>query len=128
MLRKSVFTILLVCFTLIGGMVFGQEENGKTYTILDSKNVENIESYIDALNKANMKFYRLKNQRFSIVFDTGVVVELFSAIECENNGVSIDSMEYPIKFDSSKQLPTFSLGTNNYILIGHQFVNKKGRN
>jgi hypothetical protein len=128
MLQKSFFTILFGFFLLLGEMAFGQEENGRSYTILDSKNIENIQTYIDALNKANMKYYRLKNQRSSIVFDTGVVVELFSAIECEGNNVNIDSIEYPIGFDLTRKLPKFSIGVDNHILVECQLVSKKKRN
>lgn len=102
-----------------------QEKQGETYAILDNGSVKNVQPYIDALNNANMKNHRLKDKRYTIIFETGVAVQLFSATECKTNGRNINLADYPDAFDSSRLEPVFSLGPNNFIMEAHNPTNKK---
>ena len=126
MRSKLLTTLTIVLFFLsLSIPVRAQEEQGKTYIITDNGSVKNIQPYVDALNKANMKYHRLKEKRFTIVFNTGVAVQLFSAAECIANGRNINLVDYPYNFDATRYEPVFSLGPDNFILEAHGSVNKK---
>lgn len=113
-MNKNFFSI---CILLIFSISLNaQEKQSETYIITDNGSVKNVQSYIDALNSANMKYHRLKNKRYTVFFDTGVTVELFSATELIANGRNISLSDYPDNFDLSRQEPIFLLGQNNFIL------------
>ena len=123
---------LLKIFSICAFFIFSitlkaQEQQGKTYLITDNGSVKNVQPYIDALNSADMKYHRLKNKRYTIIFDTGVTVQLFSATELIVIGRAINLSDYPESFDSSRQEPVFLLGQNNFILEQHKplIKNKK---
>ncbi len=101
-----------------------QEKQGQTYVITDKGSVSDVQPYIDALNNSDMKYHRLKNTRNTIVFNTGVTVQLFSATEINANAHPLVLSEYPESFDSSRDIPVFSLGQNNFIMEQHH-VNSK---
>ena len=92
--------------------------------IVDKGSILNIQPYIDALNNSNMKNHRLKNKRYTIVFNTGVKVELFSATELVQNKRQINIDDYPENFDSSRLEPMFYLGQNNFIMEEHRNISK----
>ena len=63
--------ILLRIVLLFAGITFGtilnaQEIQGQTYTITSNGSVSDIQPYIAAMNKADMKYHRLKNSRNTI--------------------------------------------------------------
>ncbi len=115
---------LLFACTLISFSIKAQEIKGKTYEITDNGSVKEIQPYIDALNKSDMRYHRLKNTRNIIVFNTGVKVELFSAEEINANAHPLVLSEYPESFDAKRDIPVFSLGQNNFIMEQHH-VNSK---
>lgn len=116
----SALSVLLLAIIV----AFSQEREGETYRILSTGNASEIEPYINALNAANMQYHRLKNQRHTIVFDTGVKVELFSGTELITAGREININDYPESFPVSRQEPNFFLGANNYILEEHRNTTK----
>jgi hypothetical protein len=120
---KTNFSLVLF-FLLITLVIRAQEKQGETFRITDNGSVLNVQSYVDALSAANMKNHRLKNKRYTIIFNTGVKVELFSAAELIANGRKIDLADYPEEFDSSRQEPMFYLGQNNYIMEEHSHRSK----
>lgn len=112
----------LLSFLLIGFFATAQdrkEVKEQTYTIIDNGGVTNIQPYIDALNNSDMRNHRLQNKRYTIVFEKGVKVELFSATEILKNSIQINISEYPESFDLSRQEPIFALGANNFIIEYH---------
>lgn len=119
--KKAFFLTLMV----IGLNLNAQENDGprelkdKTYIITDNGSVSDIQPYIAALNNSNMQYHRLKNKRYTIVFQTGVKVELFSAAEIITNGWKINLNDSPENFDSSRQEPVFGLGADNFIIEYH---------
>lgn len=122
-------TILIKFSLALIGILFSfsikaQEIQGKTYEITDKGSVSDIQPYIDALNKADMRYHRLKNSRNTIIFKTGVKVELFSATEINANVHPLVLSDYPESFDVNRDVPTFSLGANNYILEAHNVKSK----
>jgi hypothetical protein len=118
---------LLRLFTLISCFLIGYtikiqaqtEIKDQTYIITDNGSVTDIQPYIAALNNSDMKNHRLLNKRYTVIFQTGVKVELFSANEISKTGLPINLSEYPENFDSSRQEPVFSLGANNFVLEYH---------
>lgn len=121
--------ILLRTVLLFAGIIFSitiraQEMQGQTYVIIDNGSVSNVQLYIDALNNSDMKYHRLKNIRNTIVFNTGVTVQLFSATEMNTAGRSLNLADYPESFELSKDVPVFSLGPNNFILEQHHVTSK----
>jgi hypothetical protein len=103
-----------------------KEVKDQTYTIIDKGSVSDVQPYIDAMNNSDMRYHRLKNTRNTVVFDTGVKVELFSATELLASGKSLDLADYPESFSPSRDIPAFSLGPNNIIMEMHH-VNFKHR-
>jgi hypothetical protein len=124
-MKSIVFkSIMLLVFTAFFTNVNAQEQNNVTYKIVDKGSVKDIQPYIDALNTANFKYHRLRNQRHTIVFDTGVKVELFSANELIAAGRKINATDYPEIFSANRQEPLFKLGPNNFILEEHSSTGK----
>lgn len=117
-------SLFFAAFMLFSILAKSQEEQGTTYVILNKGSVSNIQPYIDALNKANMHNHRLRDKRYTITFDTGVTVQLFSATEMKANGKQINPEDYPEEFDSQRVEPAFSLGANNFIMEMHYNRNK----
>ncbi|MDO9185669.1 MAG: hypothetical protein Q7W13_06630 [Bacteroidia bacterium] len=96
-----------------------KEAKGQTYIIIDKGSVTDIQPYIDALNNSDMSNHRLLNKRYTVVFKTGVKVELFSASEISKSGRLIILSDYLENFDASRQEPIFALGANNFIIEYH---------
>lgn len=96
-----------------------KEAKGQTYLIIDKGSVTDIQPYIDALNNSDMSNHRLLNKRYTVVFKTGVKVELFSASEISKSGRLIILSDYLENFDASRQEPIFALGANNFIIEYH---------
>lgn len=117
----SLFISFLFFFSI---SVKAQEQNNVTYQIVDNGSVKDVQPYINALNKANMRNHRLRNQRTTISFESGVKVELFSAQELQNAGRSINAADYPENFEITRQEPVFTLGQNNFIMEMHHPENK----
>lgn len=120
--KASLKLIALFSFLLLGFTASAQEQKevkNQTYTIVDNGGATNIQPYIDALNNSDMRNHRLKNKRYTIVFEKGVKVELFSATEISKNGIQINVSEYPESFDLTRQEPIFALGADNFIIEYH---------
>lgn len=96
-----------------------KEAKGQTYIIIDKGSVTDIQPYIKALNNSDMRNHRLLNKRYTVIFKTGVKVELFSASEISKSGRLINLSDYPETFDASRQEPIFALGINNFIIEYH---------
>lgn len=105
--------------TFKGTMQDQKEAKGQTYIIIDKGSVTDIQPYIDALNNSDMSNHRLLNKRYTVVFKTGVKVELFSASEISKSGRLINLSDYLENFDASRQEPIFALGANNFIIENH---------
>ena len=131
MYKNFVNTICLLTLMVIGLNLKAQENDGprelkdKTYIIIDNGSVMNIQPYIDAMNNSNMMNHRLKDKHYTITFQTGVKVELFSAKEIIANGWNVQLSNYPETFDHTRDEPIFALGANNYIIEYHTSKGKK---
>src|ERR1043166_4048493 len=99
MLKKiSLKTFLFFALILSGTVLKAQgmkEAKDVTYAITDKGSVSDVQPYIDALNNSDMRYHRLKNTRNTIVFSTGVTVQLYSASELITAGQPLNISDYP---------------------------------
>ena len=124
-MKSNILKITLLFIGIVLNFsIKAQEKQGETYIITDKGSVSNVQPYIDALNNSDMKYHRLKNTRNTIVFVTGVTVQLFSATEINSNAHPMVLSNYPDSFSSSRDVPVFSLGQNNYIMEQHHVTSK----
>ncbi|MCX6294727.1 MAG: hypothetical protein NTX97_01460 [Bacteroidetes bacterium] len=124
-MKSKVFKIILLFAAIIYGPILkAQEINGQTYVITNNGSVTDVQPYIDALNNSDMKNQRLKNTRNTIVFKTGVAVQLFSASEINTAGHILNLSDYPEHFETTRDIPAFSLGPNNFIMEEHHVTGK----
>lgn len=113
----TVFIFLMICS--FANAQEQKEIKGQTYVIIDNGGVTNVQPYIDALNNSDMRYHRLLNKRYTVVFEKGVKVELFSATEISKSGIALNLSEYPENFDATRQEPIFALGADNFIIEYH---------
>ncbi len=93
------------------------EKENETYKITNPELTTDLGSYTRALDKANLSLYRLQNKSFTIKFESGVVVEVFSADSLLSKNIIIDqSYEYPQDFSSERYESVFSLAENDIIV------------
>jgi hypothetical protein len=124
---KLLRVLTVFSFILIGYAAKAQEQKEVkdiTYIITDKGTITNIQPYIDALGNSDMKYHRLLNKRNTIVFQTGLKVELFSANEIAKKGIQINLSEYPEYFDHFHQEPVFAVAPNNFIIEYHIAASK----
>jgi hypothetical protein len=125
--QKLFRRIAIFSFLLFGTALYAQDQKeikGQTYLISDNGSVKDVQAYIDALNNSDMRNHRLLNKRYTIIFEGGLKVELFSATEISKSGIPINLSDYPETFASTRQEPVFALGENNFILEYHTSTNK----
>ncbi len=120
LLRIVLLFVGITCGTILNA----QEIQGQTYAITSNGSVTDIQPYIAAMNKADMKYHRLKNARHTITFNTGVKVEIFSASEINTAVRSLNLSEYPENFEANALIPVFSLGPNNFIMEERKVTGK----
>ena len=74
-LLKKQITFLVLFITLISSLSYGQEENGKTYQLINPEIIENANSYIMALSTADMTKFRFLDKSTIIEFKSGLKVD-----------------------------------------------------
>jgi hypothetical protein len=116
LLKFSAIFIFLIC---AAHGLKAQEKNNLSYIIKDKGSVLDVQPYINAMANSDFRNHRLKNKRYTITFQTGLTIELFSATEMLANGLAVNPAEYPESFDSSRQEPVFALAPNNFIIEYH---------
>ena len=87
---KKRFTHLMLLFTMVASLSYGQEEKGITYQIVNPEVAGDVNTYIEAFSTADMTKFRYKNKSTTIEFESGLKIELFSANQLINNGVVVD--------------------------------------
>jgi hypothetical protein len=93
------------------------EKENETYKIINPELITDLGSYTRALDKANLSLYRLQNKSFTIKFEGGVIVEVFSAESLLSKNIMIDqTYEYPQDFSSERYESVFSLAENDIIV------------
>jgi hypothetical protein len=109
-------SVFLLFFLFIGQGLLAQETLNKTYIIKDQGSIKDAQPYIKAMSNSDMRNHRLRNTNYTIVFQGGLTIELLSANELKRNGLSIQPLDYPESFDSKRQEPVFTLGSNDFII------------
>ncbi|MFZ5554485.1 MAG: hypothetical protein ACOZCO_15300 [Bacteroidota bacterium] len=87
MKSKSLLILTVIVAMFVASSAGAQEKMGKTFTLSkgDAMSVS-LEKYQAAIESGDFNCYRFKNKRRTIVFDTGVVLELYSASEILQGG------------------------------------------
>ncbi len=121
-LRLSVFYLLITVSSLFSQNISAQSI--PTFSITEKGKAEDISSYTEALNKADMSNYRLLFQRVKIHFENGITVELFSAKELSEKGMKINLNDFREEFPANFQMPEFTL-KDGYIIALYKPRDKK---
>ena len=92
----------------------------ETYRILNLPNLPDLSSYDNAMKEASFDSYRFIDKRRNLVFESGVVIELFSVNEVKALGIVIDetkatSNELPQGYTP----PTYKITTDGKIVAVH---------
>jgi hypothetical protein len=87
-----------------------------SYSVVKTNNVKDVSDYITALSKADMEGYRLKNKRTKLIFDTGVEIEMLSAVESKSKGNTTNPDNYREENQVNYQMPTFRLHPSGIIM------------
>lgn len=111
-------TIFLQFFNLF--FCFGQSN---TYEIVNTNNIENIQSYVNALNDAVLHSHRFQDQRRIITFESGVEIELFSINELNAMNFNLDPSNLTVQTISTQQI--WAVSSNNKIIIKYESTSKK---
>jgi hypothetical protein len=94
-----------------------------TYEIVNSNNVENIQSYVNALNDAILHSHRFQDQRRIITFESGVEIELYSINELNAMNFSLEPSNLTVQTTSSQQI--WAVSSNDKIIIKYESTSKK---
>lgn len=102
------------------------EKNLETYRIVKGAEISDIDNYMDALNKADFSYHRLRNETFTIRFENGLEVEIFSATTLQGSGLLKHDLNfYPEKYGLERYQSVFKLGTGNSIIELRTSANEK---
>ncbi len=125
---KKIFYIILTLifsFQFITAQNISSGEVGKKYDIISGFDLVD-DFFVTSFEKANWDKYRYEDNRRTLVFDNGVVIELLSASELSESG---------IPFDQSKIIPKgvvkpiseskFTINKNGHIIELHTYNLKK---
>jgi hypothetical protein len=102
-----------------------QEKENLTYIVENTNSIENVNSYLKALNQSNFNNHRLRSKRNTISFENGLQGILFSAEELHTNGFSdVNTTDFPLQFINYYP-STFHLAPNNYIIEAKKTIHPK---
>jgi hypothetical protein len=82
----------LVLLTLCLFSKMSNAQSG-TYEITSNGSMVDVTSYEEAMNSANFDNYRYQSKRRTISFVSGVEIELLSAKEIQEKGISVDASQ-----------------------------------
>lgn len=74
----------LLLFILFAGITVSGQTTKRTYEITNSGGISDLEVYYSALDNYDLDRHRLINQNRTIIFDSGVEIELFSVQKLES--------------------------------------------
>ena len=100
--------------------------NNHTYRILNLPNLPDLSSYDNAMEEANFDSYRFIDKRRNLVFESGVVIELFSVNEVQALGIVIDETKATSdKLPQGYIPPTYKITSEGKILAVHALNPRK---
>lgn len=101
-LRVMLSGILLFVFSLL---LFSFTTPSGSYVYVNPKSVSDLTPYTEALSKADMDRYRYMDERNTIVFESGLKVELLSANEMK-------ALNMPVRIERVRtEKPGFDTGS-----------------
>ena len=92
--------------------------------IQNNKNPEKEGYYKDAIYKANMEGYRLKEKDVTLQFAEGFQCVLLSAQTLKSKGINIDVDSYLTDFPYPYKMPVFSLTGDGHLIATYQKISK----
>lgn len=93
-----------------------------TFRIISSSTLSQEDFYKQSIASANLESYRLRNERVILNFKGGFQVELYSAEEILQRGISqINPMDYLLSFPKDFKLPLFDVHPNG--MLSAEFAN-----
>ena len=116
--------IIALSILLSSSALFGQD---KSYVLTSPAQVRDINLYITAIDNANWDKYRLLNERRTITFQKGVIIELLSADEMTEKGMEVDLSKILKQKPTTLYKPVFVLGENGYIIEQHSYIEKTNK-
>lgn len=123
MKKYPLLFLIFVCFS--ASRAFSQIKTPpNSYEIIHNTLVSQEDFYKQSIEMANLENYRLKNQRVSLSFENGFVVELISAEELYSKNNSVDLNSYQSEFPVSFILPTFKIIPTGELVAIYLKLNK----
>ncbi len=120
--------ILFVLGIWYSGTTQAQTNITNDYVVISTGEVTNSQPYLDALDAANWESYRLRNNRSHLSFANGFTIELKSAIELVNSGISVNPSNYKLENSQGYSSPILVLMPGNIIGIETQTPSVKMKN
>jgi hypothetical protein len=120
-MKKLIFTLVFISAL---SHSYGQKSDN-SFVITEDAQVTDIALYEKALNNADMDRYRYLDSRRVIKFQKGVVIELFSANEMIEKGMTVQIEKIrkaPIEKNTE---PNFVLKPSGYIIEQHTAIGKR---
>jgi hypothetical protein len=110
-------TLTLLVFVCSENKSFGQAITVKnSIVIINNKSSEKENYYKEAIYKANMEGYRLKETNDTLKFKEGFDCVLLSAKELSNKGITIDVNSYQEHFVYNYRKPEFSITDDGHLV------------
>lgn len=98
------------------------QNSNYTFRIISSSTLNQEDFYKQSIASANLESYRLRNERVILNFKGGFQVELYSAEEILQRGISqINPMDYLLSFPKDFKLPLFEVHSNG--MLSAEFTN-----
>jgi hypothetical protein len=108
---------ILVCLIALGGLWISNAHAQETFVFKGDPGTTNLKPYAQALTKAQMEPYRLRNSRTTLKFENEIfTVELLSAKELIESGKKIALSDYPEVFPKTFEMPVFSISADGWLL------------
>ncbi len=121
MKKKYLFSLLvLVCFFSRNAeaQLLGTPKN--TFSVLTKANTTDADLASKCIEKSDFNNYRLRNTRRKLTFESGVIVELLSAVELKSLGYNIDPDFFAENMDNKYVEPIYSITANGDLIQNHQ--------
>lgn len=120
--KLIIMGILMIPFLLLTRMATAQttkteEIKEQTFRIILNGSNDDVSKYEAAIAKADLDAYRLKSSSYSMKFESGVVVEVYSAeTVSQANLLKKNINDFPEKFSAERYDSVFNLAENNFII------------
>lgn len=95
-----------------------------TFSVLVKANTTDADLASKCIEKSDFNNYRLRNTRRKLTFESGVVIELLSAVEVKSLGYNIDPTFYVENVNKNYVEPIYSITTNGDLIQNHQPTTK----